>query len=165
MEKADGQNGIWTTESFGPYDDTLNPTSTGNYGNCPGPIHDNYDYMQTTRFNDSAHLVDYVCENSRYFRWTTYVPICQFPWINAGWGNDNQTGFGDVKFNDCSITYAQAVGSKYNTKCMIYGLTSLFPFVTMVWFLHVINQQRDKKKRRTGKCSVFTTKPNLSEKV
>jgi len=91
-------------------------TETGKYGNCPGILYDNdgmgWDYNQTGRFDNATELVSYVCDASKFFRFTTYEPVCEFPWINSGWGNHNQSGWDDVLIDDCSITYAQAVGSK-----------------------------------------------------
>ena len=95
-----------------------------------------------------------------------YYPICEFPYINSGWMNHGEPGFDDVKPDDCSITMAQAFGegfNEYDQKCFVYAAISFVPFLVCIYFLHVNNQLKEKKKR--AKHFWFIKKPNLSEKL
>jgi len=93
----------------------------------PGPHQTQPWHDQVERFgpandtNSTLNLVDYACfrmalgagantaparANLAQF---AILPVCEFPYINKGWGIDGEPGYDDVVFDDCSITYADTI--------------------------------------------------------
>ncbi|GMI41337.1 hypothetical protein TeGR_g7719 [Tetraparma gracilis] len=60
---------------------------------------------------------------------------CPFPYVPKGFAYDGEEGFEDVDTTgDCSITYAEALGGGYETKCFVYfGANLLVLCVNLRW--------------------------------
>ena len=106
-------------------------------------------------------LVDYVCDARKNFKFTTYDPVCEFPWVNKNWmGPINATtdsAFDDVVFDDCSQLYHVGTEGHYDRKCVIHTIIAMGPFWPSLFFLHVYEitrrESRKTKKERVSSSS------------
>ena len=123
---------------------------------------------QTGRFDNVSMLVDYVCDARKNFKFTTYDPVCEFPWVNKNWmGPINATtdsAFDDVVFDDCSQLYHVGTEGHYDRKCVIHTIIAMGPFWPSLFFLHVYEitrrESRKTKKERVSSSS-YPPPPSL----
>ena len=98
-------------------------------------------------FTSGSELYDYFCVGGRPDG-EKVKPVCEFPYTNAGWLHDNQTGFNDVVLGDCSITYADSMGGFYGIKCLIFGLINFVSLCICLQYLYVLRSRRIMTKRK-----------------
>jgi len=109
-------------------------------------------HNQGVRFDNASHLFKYVCVDnmlgleSRKPQFD-YIPVCKYPYVNKGWGDDGVEGFDDVVLNDCSITLSQSMGG-YDKQCLTMILISLVPVGFNYLFLKMANDAKPKNKRQ-----------------
>ena len=145
--------------------DDMDPTP---WPNSPSIGQTILQHNQTNRFDNVSAMIHYVCVDNFMGplgkgsepMWT-YVPICQFPYVPSGWNDHGEPGFGDVKFNDCSITLSEAING-YNQQCMMFCLIAFVPFLISCLFLKLTN---DRKKKGRNKFWFLVKNPNVSEQL
>ena len=109
-------------------------------------------------------LVDYVCDARKNFKFTTYDPVCEFPWVNKNWmGPINATtdsAFDDVVFDDCSQLYHVGTEGHYDRKCVIHTIIAMGPFWPSLFFLHVYEiTRRESRKTKKERVSSSSSPP------
>ena len=113
--------------------------------------------LNAPTFTTSEELIKFMCTPD-----PKYAPLCQFPYINAGWntvidgGADPKGVYPDLVLNDCSITWADAVGSRYSILQAIYAAISAIIFLVSLRWLYLLRALRvskggkDKDKMNVG---------------
>ena len=72
---------------------------------------------------------------------------CQWPYINKGWFLDgSEPDNSDAVLGDCSITYAQAAGSPYMIRMVVYSIIS-----AAAGYFCIKNQKEFRTKRLASK--------------
>tara|TARA_B110000971_G_C19912064_1_gene455008 strand:- start:86 stop:781 length:696 start_codon:yes stop_codon:yes gene_type:complete len=124
-------------------------------------------HNQAARFNNSAELVKYICvdniptiDNDVIF---TYLPTCDWPFINKGWGDDGIPGNDDLVFNDCSV-YQGVTIAGYDQACMSAFLLGIVFSLTNLFFLYYSNTQKP-PKLRFKRWYLPDSKPNINEQL
>ena len=68
---------------------------------------------------------------------------CPYPYLPRGFAFDGEDGFDDVDTTgDCSITYAEALGGDYETKCFMYLAINVVVFLVNLRWLQIFYQKR-----------------------
>mmetsp|Transcript_25347 Transcript_25347/g.47623 ORF Transcript_25347/g.47623 Transcript_25347/m.47623 type:complete len:357 (-) Transcript_25347:43-1113(-) len=110
-------------------------------------------------------LWNYVCGTEDLPEDVVLVPFCQFPYINDGWltsGDGDAETFNDIKLNSCNVTFADAMGSAYSSKCILYGLLNLVFVIINCQYWYVIRARRLARKGKTMNLMEKLTMINLS---
>jgi hypothetical protein len=126
---------------------------------------------QLSRFNTSQELVDYVCKTSTP---TSYIPVCEYPYINAGWeklvkvGSTDYANADQVTLGDCSMTMAESLEPVgYNAERFIQMSASGVVAVLSLFLLLKLRAVRHtvRKAARTSRSSYEQHAPSPSEVI
>ena len=107
-------------------------------------------FDHSARFKNGTEVFDYACDHAFQTMRQTFVPFCQFPYVNKGWGKDalGNWNVSNIVMNDCTLSWAEAAGlQQYNSTCFLYTTLALIPVLFNCYFQNYLNLKKKAKDR------------------